>query len=67
MTMHKRAYTGLYIVIAVLAVLPFVLSALLLFGCFFIVVGALGVVFGDIGTSPIYTLQTLFDPRIQRH
>ncbi len=25
MTMHKRAYTGLYIVIAVLAVLPFVL------------------------------------------
>ncbi|MCV7016095.1 potassium transporter Kup [Mycolicibacterium madagascariense] len=25
-------------------------------------VGALGVVFGDIGTSPIYTLQTLFDP-----
>ncbi|OPX09942.1 potassium transporter Kup [Mycobacterium sp. AT1] len=24
--------------------------------------GALGVVFGDIGTSPIYTLQTLFDP-----
>jgi KUP system potassium uptake protein len=28
-----------------------------------IVVGALGVVFGDIGTSPIYTLQTLFNPR----
>jgi KUP system potassium uptake protein len=27
-----------------------------------IVVGALGVVFGDIGTSPIYTLQTVFDP-----
>jgi KUP system potassium uptake protein len=27
-----------------------------------IVVGALGVVFGDIGTSPIYTLQTLFNP-----
>ncbi len=26
------------------------------------VVGALGVVFGDIGTSPIYTLQTVFDP-----
>lgn len=25
-------------------------------------VGALGVVFGDIGTSPIYTLQTVFDP-----
>ncbi|MBV9795585.1 MAG: KUP/HAK/KT family potassium transporter [Actinobacteria bacterium] len=24
--------------------------------------GALGVVFGDIGTSPLYTLQTLFDP-----
>ena len=27
-----------------------------------LVLGALGVVFGDIGTSPIYTLQTLFDP-----
>lgn len=27
-----------------------------------IVIGALGVVFGDIGTSPIYTLQTVFDP-----
>ena len=27
-----------------------------------LIVGALGVVFGDIGTSPIYTLQTLFDP-----
>jgi KUP system potassium uptake protein len=27
-----------------------------------IVVGALGVVFGDIGTSPIYTMQTVFDP-----
>ena len=27
-----------------------------------IVIGALGVVFGDIGTSPIYTLQTLFNP-----
>jgi KUP system potassium uptake protein len=27
-----------------------------------IVVGALGVVFGDIGTSPIYTLQTVFNP-----
>ncbi|MCB0932913.1 MAG: KUP/HAK/KT family potassium transporter [Mycobacterium sp.] len=26
------------------------------------VVGALGVVFGDIGTSPIYTVQTLFNP-----
>jgi KUP system potassium uptake protein len=26
------------------------------------VVGALGVVFGDIGTSPIYTLQTAFNP-----
>ena len=24
--------------------------------------GALGVVFGDIGTSPIYTIQTVFDP-----
>jgi KUP system potassium uptake protein len=24
--------------------------------------GALGVVFGDIGTSPLYTVQTLFDP-----
>jgi KUP system potassium uptake protein len=24
--------------------------------------GALGVVFGDIGTSPLYTMQTLFDP-----
>ncbi len=27
-----------------------------------VIVGALGVVFGDIGTSPIYTLQTLFNP-----
>ncbi|MEV0459729.1 potassium transporter Kup [Catellatospora methionotrophica] len=27
-----------------------------------IVVGALGVVFGDIGTSPIYTMQTVFNP-----
>lgn len=27
-----------------------------------IVVGALGVVFGDIGTSPIYTVATVFDP-----
>ena len=27
-----------------------------------ITIGALGVVFGDIGTSPIYTIQTLFDP-----
>jgi KUP system potassium uptake protein len=26
------------------------------------VVGALGVVFGDIGTSPIYTVQTIFNP-----
>ena len=25
-------------------------------------VGALGVVFGDIGTSPIYTMQTVFNP-----
>ena len=29
---------------------------------FALVIGALGVVFGDIGTSPIYTLQTVFDP-----
>jgi KUP system potassium uptake protein len=27
-----------------------------------IVVAALGVVFGDIGTSPIYTIQTVFNP-----
>jgi KUP system potassium uptake protein len=27
-----------------------------------VVVGALGVVFGDIGTSPIYALQTVFNP-----
>jgi len=27
-----------------------------------VVVGALGVVFGDIGTSPIYTLPTVFNP-----
>jgi KUP system potassium uptake protein len=27
-----------------------------------IVIAALGVVFGDIGTSPIYTLQTVFNP-----
>ncbi|WP_027342078.1 potassium transporter Kup [Hamadaea tsunoensis] len=27
-----------------------------------LVLGALGVVFGDIGTSPIYTLQTVFNP-----
>jgi KUP system potassium uptake protein len=26
------------------------------------IIGALGVVFGDIGTSPIYTVQTLFNP-----
>jgi KUP system potassium uptake protein len=25
-------------------------------------IGALGVVFGDIGTSPLYTVQTVFDP-----
>jgi KUP system potassium uptake protein len=25
-------------------------------------VGALGVVFGDLGTSPIYTIQTVFNP-----
>ena len=27
-----------------------------------VVLGALGVVFGDIGTSPIYTMQTVFNP-----
>ncbi len=27
-----------------------------------LVIGALGVVFGDIGTSPIYTMQTIFSP-----
>ncbi|MFE6129820.1 potassium transporter Kup [Streptomyces sp. NPDC056437] len=27
-----------------------------------VVIGAFGVVFGDIGTSPIYTLQTVFNP-----
>jgi KUP system potassium uptake protein len=27
-----------------------------------VVIGALGVVFGDLGTSPIYTIQTIFDP-----
>ena len=27
-----------------------------------VVIGALGVVFGDIGTSPVYTLQTVFSP-----
>jgi KUP system potassium uptake protein len=27
------------------------------------VVGALGVVFGDIGTGPIYTVQTVFNPK----
>jgi KUP system potassium uptake protein len=27
-----------------------------------LVVGALGVVFGDVGTSPIYTVQTIFNP-----
>src|SRR6476619_3087077 len=27
-----------------------------------LVLGALGVVFGDIGTSPIYTVQTVFNP-----
>lgn len=25
-------------------------------------IGALGVAFGDIGTSPIYTIQTVFNP-----
>jgi KUP system potassium uptake protein len=29
-----------------------------------VVVAALGVVFGDIGTSPIYTIQTAFDPGV---
>jgi KUP system potassium uptake protein len=27
-----------------------------------LILGALGVVFGDIGTSPLYTVQTVFDP-----
>jgi KUP system potassium uptake protein len=27
-----------------------------------LVIGALGIVFGDIGTSPIYTIQTVFNP-----
>ncbi len=27
-----------------------------------LIIGALGVVFGDIGTSPIYTIQTVFNP-----
>ena len=27
-----------------------------------LIVGALGVVFGDIGTSPLYTVQTVFNP-----
>ena len=27
-----------------------------------LVLGALGVVFGDIGTSPLYTIQTVFSP-----
>jgi KUP system potassium uptake protein len=31
-----------------------------------LVVAALGVVFGDIGTSPIYTFRTVFDPRAPR-
>lgn len=31
-----------------------------------LVVGALGVVFGDIGTSPIYTLQLVFNPGAPR-
>ncbi len=31
-----------------------------------VVVGALGVVFGDIGTSPIFTLQTVFNPTRSR-
>ena len=28
----------------------------------FVTLGALGIVFGDIGTSPIYTVQTIFNP-----
>lgn len=31
-----------------------------------VVLGALGVVFGDIGTSPIYTVQTVFSPNDPR-
>ena len=27
-----------------------------------VVLGAIGVVFGDIGTSPLYTLRTVFAP-----
>src|SRR5262249_53266590 len=27
-----------------------------------LIVGSLGVVFGDLGTSPLYTVQTVFDP-----
>ena len=34
---------------------------------FAVVVGALGVVFGDIGTSPIYTVQTVFNPESVPH
>ena len=30
-------------------------------------VGALGVVFGDIGTSPLYTVQTVFNPGDPHH
>jgi len=29
-----------------------------------VVLGALGVVFGDIGTSPLYSMQTLFNPSV---
>ena len=29
--------------------------------------GALGVVFGDIGTSPLYTVQTIFNPSDPHH
>ena len=29
--------------------------------------GALGVVFGDIGTSPLYTVQTIFNPTDPHH
>jgi KUP system potassium uptake protein len=30
-----------------------------------VALGALGVVYGDIGTSPIYTIQTIFNPEDQ--
>jgi KUP system potassium uptake protein len=34
---------------------------------FSLIVGALGVVFGDIGTSPIYTLKECFSPESPHH